>query len=115
MWDVIKKKLGLARTLTTIGLIEYDREKLLGQGTFGKVYLGEYDGIKVAVKRVLFNRSESYLTEEEALKKFDHPNVIKLLHCESDLDFRYKRKRNIYNITFFFYYLTEYIIIGTTL
>lgn len=114
-WNVIKKKLGLTRTLTTIGLIEYDREKLLGQGTFGKVYHGEYAGIEVAVKKVLIYRSKSFLTEEEALKKIDHPNVIKLFHCESDLDFRYIRKLTIHNITFFFYYLTKYILLGTTL
>jgi hypothetical protein len=26
--------------------------------------------------------------EEEALRKLDHPNVVKLYHVESDLDFR---------------------------
>lgn len=78
----------LKATISTVGLIKYDKNDLLGEGTFGKVFLGDYNGLKVAVKRVQVTRDKSYLTEEEALKKLDHPNVIKLLYCESDPDFR---------------------------
>ena len=77
-------------TISTVGLIKYEKKKLLGQGGFGQVYLGEYNGTNVAVKRVLVTSAESYLNEEEALKKLDHPNVIKLLYSDSDRnqDFR---------------------------
>ncbi len=73
---------------TTVGLIKYETKKLLGEGGFGSVYLGEYNSTKVAVKRVLVTSTESYLNEEEALEKLDHPNVIKLLYFFSDQDFR---------------------------
>lgn len=78
-------------TSITVGLVKYDKTKLLGWGGIGSVYLGEYNGIKVAVKRVLMvTTAESYVNEEEALNKLDHPNVIKLLYSESDhnQDFR---------------------------
>jgi serine/threonine protein kinase len=42
---------------------------------------------KVAVKRIQIENVENN-KEEEALKKLDHPNVVKLYHVESDSDFR---------------------------
>ncbi|XP_057373274.1 death-associated protein kinase 1-like [Daphnia carinata] len=76
-----------------------DREKLLGEGGFGMVYKGKlwdsygrifkgiFRGREVAVKRILIDRADK--REEEAMLKLDHPNIVKLLHCEKDQDFKY--------------------------
>lgn len=58
----------------------------LGVGSYGHVLKGKYKGRPVAVKRVLLDNYSQ--NEEEAMLKLDHPNIIKLLHCESDNDFR---------------------------
>ncbi|XP_045028596.1 calcium/calmodulin-dependent protein kinase type II subunit gamma-like [Daphnia magna] len=63
-----------------------DREAFLGQGGFGHVLKGKYGGREVAVKRVELRFVNK--NEEEALRALDHPNVVKLLHCDSDEDFR---------------------------
>ncbi|KAK4014990.1 hypothetical protein OUZ56_027504 [Daphnia magna] len=59
----------------------------LGVGSYGHVLKGKYKGRPVAVKRVLLDNYSQ--NEEEAMLKLDHPNIIKLLHCESDNNFRY--------------------------
>ncbi len=105
-------ELGPADTPTTIGLINYYRKKQIGQGGFGSVFLGECNGTKVAVKKIQLTGDQSYQKEEEALKNLHHSNVIKLLHCESDLDFRFLRKSVFHYITFF---NINTILIGTTL
>jgi serine/threonine protein kinase len=43
---------------------------------------------KVAVKRIQIENVENNKGEVEALQKLDHPNVVKLYHVESDIDFR---------------------------
>ncbi|KAK4045554.1 hypothetical protein OUZ56_033178 [Daphnia magna] len=63
-----------------------DREAFLGQGGFGHVLKGKYGGREVAVKRVELRFVNE--KEEEALRALDHPNVVKLLHCDSNDDFR---------------------------
>ncbi|KAI9554670.1 hypothetical protein GHT06_019943 [Daphnia sinensis] len=67
--------------------IKFDRSALLGKGGYSSVYRGVFKGCEVAVKRVENFRSNS--REEEAFLRLDHPNVVKLLHCESDWDFRF--------------------------
>ncbi|KAI9553231.1 hypothetical protein GHT06_021127 [Daphnia sinensis] len=62
----------------------------LGTGGFGSVWKGKFKGRAVAVKKVLLqycNIKED--KEEDAMQKLDHPNIVKLFHCESDKDFRY--------------------------
>jgi serine/threonine-protein kinase/endoribonuclease IRE1 len=66
--------------------IEIEGAIPLGEGGYGKVFPGKYNGHKVAVKRVdLFQVSDN---EEIALLKLDHPNIIKLLHSEDDEFFK---------------------------
>ncbi|XP_045036508.1 serine/threonine-protein kinase/endoribonuclease ire-1 [Daphnia magna] len=59
----------------------------LGTGGFGSVFKGKYKGRPVAVKRVLVQNCNR--NEEEAMKQLNHPNIVKLFHCESDKDFGY--------------------------
>ena len=67
--------------------IEYDREVPLGEGAFSFVFLGKYNGVKVAVKRVQqHNVNEN---EEKALQQLDHPNIVKLFYSELNADFKY--------------------------
>ena len=69
-------------------LRDLDKNKILGQGGFGKVFEGEWGGKPVAIKRIQLSDISSNQREEEALQKLEHPNVIKLLHVESDSTFR---------------------------
>ncbi|XP_057365534.1 death-associated protein kinase 1-like [Daphnia carinata] len=76
-----------------------DREKLLGEGGFGmvckgklwnsygRIFRGIFRGREVAVKRVEKRFAKNI--EEEAMLKLDHPNIVKLFHCEKDKDFMY--------------------------
>ncbi|KAI9550631.1 hypothetical protein GHT06_000622 [Daphnia sinensis] len=66
----------------------YDGSAPLGQGGYGSVFLGEFEGRKVAVKRVeVFHLGND--NEENALKRFDHPNIVKLFYSEKDNNFKY--------------------------
>ena len=62
--------------------------KLIGKGGFGIVFEGVWCGKPVTIKRIQLSDLASNEREEKALKKLDHPNVIKLLHIESDPMFR---------------------------
>jgi serine/threonine protein kinase len=66
--------------------ITFDRSNRLGEGGYGSVFLGKFNGKEVAVKKV--ERFKVVENEELALKQLDHPNIIKLLHSESDKDFK---------------------------
>ncbi|KAI9557852.1 hypothetical protein GHT06_014602 [Daphnia sinensis] len=66
--------------------ITFERSAELGEGAYGTVFLGEFEGRQVAVKRVLLSKFNK--NEEEFMRKLDHPNIIKLYHSESDHDFR---------------------------
>lgn len=69
-----------------IGNYTYSERFCLGEGSFGKVYEGNSKGGKrVAIKKVdkKFIYSDQYLkesieTEIQILKKFNHPNIVKL-------------------------------------
>ncbi|XP_032797168.2 uncharacterized protein LOC116933517 isoform X2 [Daphnia magna] len=67
--------------------IWFDRDALLGRGGFGLVFKGKFGGREVAVKRVELRHVDK--REEEAMLKLEHPNIVKLLHCEKDNDFMY--------------------------
>ena len=67
--------------------ITFDRNKPpLGEGGYGSVFLGKFNGKEVAVKKVELHKVVE--NEELALEQLDHPNIIKLLHSESDKDFK---------------------------
>lgn len=59
------------------------------------MFEGTWLGKTVAVKRIELlgqindDANIEIKREEEALKKCDHPNVIKLFHVESSEDFKY--------------------------
>lgn len=69
--------------------IKINVNKILGSGGYGTVFQGEWNNIQVAVKQIPLSKVESNKREEEALQMFNHPNVIKLFHAESDLKNRY--------------------------
>jgi serine/threonine-protein kinase/endoribonuclease IRE1 len=72
---------------------KFDFRNLLGEGSYGKVFLGDWDGVKVAIKRVEISNTQNNGQEEEAMRKLNHPNVIKLFYVESDPVFRYTQTK----------------------
>lgn len=68
-----------------VGDIEFFEHKKLGKGGFGTVYEGTFNGKKVAVKRTLHDNYEAI--ETEFLQAVSHPNLIKFIAIEKDLDF----------------------------
>ena len=69
--------------------IKYTRENLLGQGTYGSVYLGIYNDQQVAVKRIELKQSKKEEREVYLQKILDHENVLKIRKVKEDDDFRY--------------------------
>lgn len=82
--------------------IELDPRNKLGEGGYGKVFIGSFEGREVAVKRVeSINTDER---EETALKHLNHSNVVKLYHVESDESFKWGLSYNVKNkLTFYNY------------
>ena len=68
--------------------IKYTKEKLLGQGTYGTVYLGIYNDQQVAVKRIELKQSEKEEREVNLQQNLDHENVLKIRKVEKDDNFR---------------------------
>jgi ankyrin repeat protein len=54
-------------------------ERLLGAGSFGKIYLGEWEGQKVAIKTLEGNLSlkeqDQFIREVEIMSRLRHPNI----------------------------------------
>ncbi|KZR97192.1 Uncharacterized protein APZ42_008075 [Daphnia magna] len=67
--------------------IEIDRDALLGQGGDYFIYRGTFDRRPVAVKRVLLENVND--NEEMSWRQLDHRNIVKLFHCERDVNFIY--------------------------
>lgn len=66
----------------------YDNSEVLGCGTFAIVF-GADQG--KAVKRIEIHRTDKELLvrEETAMRKMDHPNVLKLFDAKEDENFKY--------------------------
>jgi serine/threonine protein kinase len=77
-------------TAPSIKEIQLDNKKILGRGGYSQVFEGTWKNNQVAVKRINLSKVVGHKQEEEelALQKLDHPNIIKLLHVESDNTFR---------------------------
>ena len=70
--------------------IKCERVKL-GQGSFGQVYRGLFDDkIICAVKRIECEgkAEDAEDQEEKFLSKYQHANLLKLLHSEQTMDFK---------------------------
>ena len=61
-------------------------KEVLGTGGFGTVFKGTFHNKTVAVKRMLIEQVDE--REEEFLKKYPHPYILKLFHVEQDDNFR---------------------------
>ena len=79
--------------------IDYDRKVVLGRGGFGATFLGKLINketglveMQVAIKRIVIDEvpeSEKVLVDREMIQmELNHPNVVKLLHCEEQGEFR---------------------------
>ncbi|KAI9561285.1 hypothetical protein GHT06_012241 [Daphnia sinensis] len=71
--------------------IQFDRQDVFGKGGHGSVLRGIFNGQSVAIKRIDMIKGTDQSTDYEfqTLQQLDHPNVVRLLHCESDDNFRY--------------------------
>lgn len=73
-------------------IYEYSKEKLIGKGSYGEVYLVKHKLTEVirAMKVIDKNNEEEELSDEEILneinilKKIDHPNIVKLFEFYSN-------------------------------
>ncbi|KAI9561449.1 hypothetical protein GHT06_012406 [Daphnia sinensis] len=72
-----------------IGGIIYFTNDLLGEGSYGNVYRGIFNGESVAVKKILLKRSVKEEREVELQIKLNHKNVLAILNVAEDDDFRY--------------------------
>jgi len=86
-------------------IVQYDQVQIqesIGQGVYGTIYKGLYQGTtRVALKR-LDNENDlpKFLQEANIMKKLHHPNIVQFLGYYRDK-------------TPAFYYMTEYITLGT--
>lgn len=67
--------------------IKLNREVLLGDGGFGAVFSGIFQGRQVAVKRVLLTDASDN-NEENILMQLDHRNIVNCFHYETDDNFK---------------------------
>jgi DNA-binding NarL/FixJ family response regulator/predicted Ser/Thr protein kinase len=87
----------MSDTLRQIGL-RYEIEKLIGSGAVGRVYLGHdrQTGEPVAIKELMAewvtrapDSVERFRREGEALRKLNHPNIVKVLATLEENDQHY--------------------------
>jgi predicted Ser/Thr protein kinase len=65
--------------------VKIDFKELLGEGAFGYVYKGTYEGKDVAVK-VVDKLNEKQRIEYDEHLRLTHENVVKLLHVHDSKD-----------------------------
>ncbi|PIN27006.1 Serine/threonine protein kinase [Handroanthus impetiginosus] len=88
--SIINSGLNLGRYFTLNELREatrnFDEKAVVGVGGFGKVYLGELDGTKVAIKRGNPSSSQGineFQTEIQLLSKLRHRHLVSLIgYCD---------------------------------
>jgi hypothetical protein len=68
--------------------MKFDRTSILGSGGYGVGTGSEWNNKIVAVKRIEKTNCENNNKGEDALQKLHLPNVVKLYHVDSDIDFR---------------------------
>jgi len=87
----------MSDTLRQIG-VRYEIEKLIGSGAVGRVYLGHdrQTGEPVAIKELMSDwvarapdSVERFRREGEALRKLNHPNIVKVLATLEENDQHY--------------------------
>jgi serine/threonine protein kinase len=59
--------------------IQFNGKVRLGEGGYGSVFPGTFQGNNVAVKRVLVIDATNE-NEENILQQLNHPNIVKLLY-----------------------------------
>ena len=77
-------------------IIKVHKNKILGKGGYSVVFYGTFTDrnenakkkIDVAIKRTALKKSDMIYREERALKKLNHPNVIRLFYAKSGCIFR---------------------------
>jgi predicted Ser/Thr protein kinase len=62
--------------------VKVNEQKVLGEGTFGVVHPGTFEGNAVAVKVFKFERKKDQKREMEEHFRLDHENVLKLFHLD---------------------------------
>ena len=87
----------MSSTMRQIGN-RYEIEKLIGSGAVGRVYLGRdtQTGERVAIKELMSEwvarapeTVERFRREGEALRKLNHPNIVKVLATLEENDQHY--------------------------
>jgi len=68
--------------MTNMNRINYNENDILGEGGFGQVFKGRFDGKDVAVKKIEIRFSINDAREEEFLKNNQHANILKFFHAE---------------------------------
>ena len=70
-----------------IGSVSFNREDVLGNGSFAIVFRGKYEGsIDVAIKRIV--KFEVNKFERDFMPTIEnHPNIIHFFCVEEDVDF----------------------------
>ncbi len=84
----VSQQFNSLRNVPTEDNLHFDNENKLGEGSYGAVFKGFFNKKPAAVKRIQLIHAASNNQEEEALKRLDHPNVIKLFQIRSDANFR---------------------------
>lgn len=77
--------------------VQYDETQVLGRGGYAIVFRGTFNRQPVAVKRVQLIDVVQHDDDDDdqdgddvvALAQLHHPNVVKLLHSESDVHYQY--------------------------
>jgi len=90
--DAIRKLAKPKEKMDKIGMEDLDMVRILGAGTFGKVWLatcnqsGEPYALKIQVKKQLidYNQAEGAIREKNIMAKLDHPFIIKMVSYWKD-------------------------------